>query len=385
MQEGSTSNNERVLMKKNIEFKAYCSDPQEVRAICSSIGAKLISHHEQTDTYFSVSKGRLKLRQSDIYGNSFIYYNRSDSPSLRESLFEIVPITSEVPHLLRLLAKAIGVRTVIHKLRDTYECGSSLINVDDVKDLGYFIEIEVDVKYSGTLDKAFQIAGDLRSIFKISQADILPWSYAELKVMYEASSRWRAKLHRTDQIGTLFLLDGASCSGKTTLAHRLASNKDLHLKFVPRYCTRKPRKKESRKSEYIFLSSKEFYDLATSGGFIEYRDFKFGMSYGLPWKQAISPLLAGSNALGIISLGNVRHVKKVLPEAVTILVNASEDTIRKRLVVRGFNNNDQIEERVENARTVDSYKVFYDYVVDNEDSMLEKAESSIKQIIISHI
>jgi len=54
-------------------------------------------------------------------------------------------------------------------------------------------------------------------------------------------------------------------------------------------------------------------------------------------------------------------------------------------VSRRFNNNEQIEERLENARTVDSYKTFYDHVVNNDDGMLEQAESSIKQIIMSYV
>lgn len=372
-------------MKKNVELKAYCSDPEEVRAICSSLGARLIRRHKQTDTYFSVSTGRLKLRQSDINGSSFIYYNRLDHPNPRESSFEIVPISYDATSLLELLAKAIGIRTTIYKQRDTYEFESSLINVDYVEGLGDFIEIEVDVERAGSPIKAFQFAEKLKGFFKISQSELIPWSYAELKVMYETSSRWRAKLHSANNVGTIFLLDGGSCSGKTTLAHRLVRDTDFHLEFVLRYCTRKPREGGTTESEYIFVSRKKFSDLAASGAFIEYRDFKFGMSYGFPWKEATSPLLMGINAIGIIDLGSVSHVKKVFPEAVTILVNTSVETIRNRLVRRGFNNEDEIEERLENARSVDSYKEFYDYVVENDEGMLNQAELSIKQIIRSHL
>ena len=134
----------------------------------------------------------------------------------------------------------------------------------------------------------------------------------------------------------------------------------------------------------MFVSHEEFVSLAASGAFIEYRDFKFGMSYGLPWQQAIAPLLAGSNALGIMSLGSVRHVKNIFPEAITILVNAPVTTIRNRLQARGVNTHEQIEERLENARTVDAYKGFYDYVIVNDDSMLDQAEASIKRIIKSY-
>jgi len=69
-------------MPKNLELKAYCSNSEEVSAICKSIRARLICKDRQTDTYFSVSSaGRLKLRQSDKYGDSFIYYERLDSPT----------------------------------------------------------------------------------------------------------------------------------------------------------------------------------------------------------------------------------------------------------------------------------------------------------------
>lgn len=371
-------------MQKKVEFKVYCSNSEEVSAICKSIGARLICKDKQTDTYFSVSSGRLKLRQSDAYGDSFIYYERVDSPTPRESSFVIVPITSDVALLLNLLSKAIGIRAVIHKQRDTYEWKHAFVNVDYVNGLGNFIEIEVDIERACSLSKALQKAEKLKRLLKISQADILPWSYAELKIMYEASSRWRAELAWAHKRGTLFLLDGASCSGKTTLAHRLLDDSESHLTFVPRYCTRSPRQKESTETEYVFVSHKEFINLAASGAFIEYRDFKFGMSYGLPWQQAIAPLLAGSNALGIMSLGSIRHVKNIFPEAITILVNAPVTTIRNRLEVRGVNTHDQIEERLENARTVDAYKGFYDYVVVNDDGMLAQAEASIKRIIKSY-
>ncbi|MFQ6042042.1 MAG: CYTH domain-containing protein [Candidatus Poribacteria bacterium] len=372
-------------MQKKVEFKAYCSNPEKVSTICQSIGARLICQDRQTDTYFSVSSvGRLKLRQSNKYGGSFIYYERLDSPTPRESSFIIVPTASDVSPLLSLFSKAIGIRTVVHKKRDTYGWDNSFVNIDYVKGLGNFIEIEVDIERAGSFSRALQIAEKLKRLLEISQADILSWSYAELKVMCEASSHWHAELARTHKRGTLFLLDGASGSGKTTLARRLLDNSELYLTFVPRYCTRSPRQNETTESEYVFVSHEEFTNLAATGAFIEYREFKFGMSYGLPWRQAIAPLMAGSNALGIMSLGSVRHVKNIFPEAITILVNASVTTIRNRLEARGANTREQIEERVENARTVDAYKGFYDYVIDNDDGMLDQAEASIKRIIKSY-
>ena len=105
------------------------------------------------------------------------------------------------------------------------------------------------------------------------------------------------------------------------------------------------------------------------------------MSYGLPWAEAFAPLLEGRPALGVINLGNVEHVKALLPEAVTILVDASLDTIRHRLIARGVNTTEQIEERLSNAARVQDFRRFYDYVVRNEEGGLDAAESTLRTLI----
>src|SRR5262249_11279402 len=120
-----------------------------------------------------------------------------------------------------------------------------------------------------------------------------------------------------------------------------------------------------------------------AGAFIEYRDFLFGMSYGLPWAEAFTPLLEGRPALGVINLGNVEHVKTLAPEAVTVLVEASLDTIRRRLIARGVNTPEQIEERLGNAARVAEFRRFYDYVVTNEEGGLQQAEAVLRSLITS--
>jgi guanylate kinase/adenylate cyclase class IV len=372
-----------TLTAKNIEFKAYCADPVAAQATCARIGARLARSGEQKDTYFLVRKGRLKVRQCGVDGDSLIYYDRLDSPGPRESLYRRVPIAAQSDHIIAVLESAIGVRTTVQKHRDAYEWKNTIINVDDVTDVGQFLEAEVDVGRLRSLDEALQVADEVKGLFGVSPADIVSWSYADLRIMYQASRRWRGLLDRGDKRGECIFLDGPSCSGKTTLARRVLADRDLRLQLIPRYCTRKPRPGERGASEYVFVSRDRFSRLAEAGAFIEYRDFQFGMSYGLPWKQAVSAVRAGSNAIGIMNLGSIRHVKRVFPEAVTILVTASEDTIRKRLLERGVNTTAQIEERIQNARLAPSYVPWYDYVVHNEDGMLPEAEQLIRHIVRS--
>ena len=194
---------------------------------------------------------------------------------------------------------------------------------------------------------------------------------------------WRDRLHErqsTGGAGTLFLLDGASCSGKSTLVDRLTADPTF-LELVPRYSTRERRSDDQRRREYIFVSRDAFRKRAEAGGFIEYKDFQFGMSYGLPWAEAFTPLLEGRSALGVINLGNVEYVKTLVPEAVTILVDASLETIRHRLIARGLNTQEQIEERLANGARVQNYRKFYDYVVTNEEGVLNEAESFLRNLI----
>jgi len=201
--------------------------------------------------------------------------------------------------------------------------------------------------------------------------------------MQDEARVWRSRLHAKQPagVGTLFLLDGASCSGKSTLVDRLTDGDFLEL--VPRYSTRERRTDDQRRREYIFVSHDAFRERAAAGGFIEYKDFQFGMSYGLPWAEAFSPLLEGQSALGVINLGNVEYVKALLPEAVTILVDASLDTIRRRLIARGVNTQEQIDERLSNAARVQHYRKFYDYVVTNEEGVLNEAEAFLRGVVVS--
>jgi guanylate kinase len=211
---------------------------------------------------------------------------------------------------------------------------------------------------------------------------MIPWPDAEWRAMQDEARLWRAKLHACRHAGTLFLLDGASSSGKSTLVDRLTADPQF-LDLVPRYCTRERRRDDEGRREYIFISHEAFRERAAAGAFIEYRDFQFGMSYGLPWAEAMMPLLEGRAALGVINLGHVEYVKALLPEAVTILVDASLDTIRRRLVTRGLNTPEQIDERLGNAARVQEFRRFYDYVVTNEEGVLNEAEAFLRNLVAS--
>ncbi len=371
-----------VVVSKNIEAKAYYPDLARARKICERLGAQLARSHRQRDTYLAVPYGRLKLRESDVFEPCLIYYNRLDMPMIRESSYTLVQLPRRIDDLKQLLSDAIGIYTVVDKQRDRYELDSALINVDEIAGLDSFVEIEVDADKMGSGDEAEKRAQWLKQELGIQENDIVPWSYAELQAMYQQAQHCRNRLADTPKQGRLFLIDGPSGSGKSTLAALLREEESLGLKFIRRHCTRKPR--SSEENEYVFVSPEQFRSLAYSGEFLEYRDFQFGMSYGLMWKEALPPLLAGQNAIAIMNWGNARHVRRIFPEAALILSTASLDSLRRRLVSRGIHDEGQLAERLENARRFSTDASDYHLIIHNEDGQLASAVKRIREYILGY-
>lgn len=369
-------------MPQNLEIKAYLPNIDAVPQACERMGAQLMRSFAQKDTYFKVADGRLKLRESGGRLPALIAYERINSPTVRSSDFEILPLASQADgeRLKTMLIDTVGERGIVVKFRRVYEKGAALINVDVVEGLGDFVEIEVDAERSGSQAQALATANEISKELGISRADGVSWSYIDMVKMQEQAKIWRDKLNSHPHRGALVFLDGASGTGKTTLAHMLAQDEDLSITLVPRFSTREPRQ-EITESEYVFVKRDEFERLAQNGDLIEFRDFDFGMSYGLSWQYVAQPLLEGKNALGIINLGSVRHVKEILPEALTILMYASSDTLRSRLVRRGLNNEAQIAERLESSKLADSYRPFYNHIIHNEEGGLQHAYDELKRVI----
>lgn len=128
-------------MPLNVEFKARCRKPQHVRAVLRDMRAELAGVDHQTDTYFNVPSGRLKLRDGNVERN-LIYYRREDGESPKPSEVSLAPCPDPRP-LLSLLSSALGIRCVVRKRREIYFYGNAKIHVDEVPGLGEFVEVEV--------------------------------------------------------------------------------------------------------------------------------------------------------------------------------------------------------------------------------------------------
>ncbi len=134
----------------NIEIKAKSENNSKIREFLKLKNAEFKGTDHQTDTYFKAKNGRLKLREGSIE-NNLIHYNRENKKGPKQS--DIILFKSEPGSTLKeLLIKAIGVLTVIDKQREIYFIDYVKFHIDNVKELGTFIEIEaIDTK--GTIGK----------------------------------------------------------------------------------------------------------------------------------------------------------------------------------------------------------------------------------------
>lgn len=124
----------------NVEIKARCTAPGRVRSYLSEKGAEFRGKDNQTDTYFNVATGRLKLREGNIE-NNLIYYERMDQLTAKNSRFMLVKV-DDAQGLKDVLSKSIGIKIVVQKNREIYFIDNVKFHIDEVPGLGSFVEIE---------------------------------------------------------------------------------------------------------------------------------------------------------------------------------------------------------------------------------------------------
>ena len=162
----------------NIEIKARCNDHEVIRKILISGNAEYKGVDNQTDSYFKVNSGRLKLREGNIE-NALIHYNREDKDEPKESDILLYK-TSKNSLLKELLTKALGEIVTVNKEREIYFIDNVKFHLDKVEDLGEFIEIEAIGKDDENKSTLLQQCKFYLNLFGISKDDLIPVSYSDM-------------------------------------------------------------------------------------------------------------------------------------------------------------------------------------------------------------
>ena len=162
---------------RNLEFKARLADPGAALAAARQLGADLWGDLRQTDTYFAVARGRLKLRETVGFQAELIFYERDEVSEARPSDYSVVAF-KDAGDLREALSRALGVVAVVRKRRTLLLLDTTRIHLDNVEGLGSFIEIEVPV--SGEGQSAAERLTALIASLGLTWDDCVRQSYADV-------------------------------------------------------------------------------------------------------------------------------------------------------------------------------------------------------------
>jgi predicted adenylyl cyclase CyaB len=181
---------DQAVMPRNIEIKAKVNNIERLRSLAESIATEPCQVLHQEDVFFPCVTGRLKLRIFSGSSGELIAYKRPDTQDARESEYQVCR-TSRPQQLRDVLAQALGETVTVKKKRQVFLVGQTRIHLDEVEELGDFMELEVVLAGDETPDYGREIVARLMKQLEIKESDLVSRAYADLllKRTEQAASR----------------------------------------------------------------------------------------------------------------------------------------------------------------------------------------------------
>jgi len=166
---------------KMVELKARVSGHDFLIKRLAALGAEHTGTFQQTDSYFRVPEGRLKLREvKDDGAAELIYYERENIAGPKSDDAFILRI-QEPEELKKILKKMLAPLVVVEKVREIYRYNGTQIHLDTVKKLGKFVEFERQTSDDPeSLKKDRQILQKLMKKLEIDPNTLEALSYSDL-------------------------------------------------------------------------------------------------------------------------------------------------------------------------------------------------------------
>ena len=176
----------------------------------------------------------------------------------------------------------------------------------------------------------------------------------------------------------VFVITGPSGVGKGTLIRGLLERVP-GLELSVSATTRAPRPGERHGVDYHFLDPVEFERRVADGGFVEHAAYS-GNRYGTLRTELERRLEAGVPVVLEIEVQGARQVREALPEAVAVFIAPpSREALRVRLVGRGTDAPEQVDERLRTADGELESQPEFGHVVVND--RLEQATEDLVGIV----
>ena len=178
--------------------------------------------------------------------------------------------------------------------------------------------------------------------------------------------------------GFLLVISGPSGVGKGTVLHDLM-NTQTNLVYSVSATTRKKRDGEIEGVSYFYLNHDEFEKMIEEDKFLEYAHVHNNY-YGTPKEFVEKKINEGKIVILEIDVQGALNIKKNTDNGVFIfLAPPSLKELKKRIVGRGTETDEDIKIRMNNAKKELQHIQDYDYIVINDH--LNSAITSVNEII----
>jgi adenylate cyclase, class 2 len=165
-------------MPFNVEVKVKYAHLEAVEKTLLAHNARFVGTDHQTDKYYNVPNGRLKIRRGNIE-NQLIFYRRNESADLKQSEIVLLPIDDKLEFVLDNI---LSTSVVVKKARKIFFINNAKFHLDEVEGLGRFVEIEI-IDSMGTLPKE-ELAADCEKYVELldlrNGGEFVPQSYSDL-------------------------------------------------------------------------------------------------------------------------------------------------------------------------------------------------------------
>ena len=178
--------------------------------------------------------------------------------------------------------------------------------------------------------------------------------------------------------GLLIVLSGPSGVGKGTLCKALRSQ-TTSIQYSVSATTRAPREGEIDGVHYFFKTREQFEHMIANNALLEWAEY-VGNYYGTPAQYVRDNLEQGKDVILEIEVQGAQKVRELFPEGIFIfLLPPSLDELRNRIVGRGTESEETINQRMKAASDELALLSNYDYAVVNDD--LDAARARVESIL----